>query len=306
MQLISKYRPSNFDHSIFFVDGSLVYQIRKSIEKESSLTYLLVGESGCGKTTFARCMAREYVKDDNNIYEFNASDLRGIDTVRDVGEIAKFTGRRCFIFDECHMLTPPAQESLLKLIEQPKSLFIFCTTEPEKLKDTFRRRCFVAEIEPLREVQLKVIAKRVYRGEGVKVSNKVLDFLSSFANGNPGKLLKAISRVINVSDYYEIVALLDNEISLEKPDLVELCRLLIKDSVSSGTIEKKVSELKSAGITPVEIKKAVLGYMSNVWLKGGGKNKEKAELAMDCFEAYNMYDLGFPGVVLAISKILKS
>ena len=122
---------------------------------------MLSGPLGCGKTTLARVIYNHLKcekfsacgkcagclsEDDSDLIEINAGDKRGIDEARSLIDQLKFkprvAARRVFLIDEIQEATPQALAALLKPTEEPPAhvLFIFCTTDPQKIKPTLRSR----------------------------------------------------------------------------------------------------------------------------------------------------------------------
>jgi DNA polymerase III subunit gamma/tau len=137
-------------------------------------TFLLVGASGSGKTTLARIMARSlnckekagvepcnccasclsHLKDNHlAISEINGADQNGVDDVRGIIERCQVntldSKYRIFIMDECHQMSKPAQNAMLKLLEDPRqdTIFILCTTEEDKLLETIRSRARILRFQ---------------------------------------------------------------------------------------------------------------------------------------------------------------
>jgi len=151
----------------------------------------LYGESGCGKTTLARIIARFLnceSKDEKpcgvcaqctnadmwSIIETNAADQRGIDDMRSlIDEVAVpplNSEIKTVILDECHQLSKDAQNVILKVLEEcPDHLcMIMCTTEPMKVLPTIRNRCYQIGFDSLAYSQSKefmeYITKRMLDG----------------------------------------------------------------------------------------------------------------------------------------------
>ena len=165
--LYRKYRPQTFTDVVgqHQVSDTLMRAIR---EDKVAHAYLFAGSRGTGKTSMAKIFARaincEHGPTDHpcnecsacksilsgqsmDVLEIDAASNRGIDEVRALRESVKFMpveGRKkVFIIDEAHMLTTEAWNALLKTIEEPPAhvMFIFATTEIEKLPVTIVSRC---------------------------------------------------------------------------------------------------------------------------------------------------------------------
>lgn len=136
--LALKYRPKTFEE---VCGQSVTVQVlEKVIEKRTFKNcYLFAGDSGCGKTTLARIFANKINRGIGDPIEIDAASNNGVDDVRAIVESAtqrSLVGEyKIFIIDECHSITTQGWQAFLKGIEEPSpfTIFMFCTTEPNKL-----------------------------------------------------------------------------------------------------------------------------------------------------------------------------
>jgi DNA polymerase-3 subunit gamma/tau len=143
--LAIKYRPKTFDD---VVEQGVVKKILQEQLKTKTHqnTYLFTGGAGTGKTTCARIFANEINNHEGNPIEIDAASNNGVENVRDIIDNAKFkaldAAYKVYIIDECHMLSTGAWNAMLKLIEEPpaQTVFIFCTTDPQKIPATIISR----------------------------------------------------------------------------------------------------------------------------------------------------------------------
>src|SRR5438132_5974085 len=164
--LARKYRPQSFSDVIG--QETVVRTLQNAIEqKRIHHAYLFSGVRGVGKTTVARILAkalncvqgpisepdnkcticREITEGiDLDVREIDAATYTGVDNVRELRDVTQFQPARdryrIFIIDEAHMLSAPAWNALLKLIEEPPPhvIFMFATTEMQKVPATILSR----------------------------------------------------------------------------------------------------------------------------------------------------------------------
>lgn len=201
LPLHRKYRPNNLDD--YIANTNTKKKVNQMLTTDKVQTIFLEGSTGSGKTTLGRILAKEYVCECGdsgracgvcttckemdeyirsgetrhllNVWEVDVADKNKVENVAQLIENIHTPnpyggGWKVYIFDECHGLSKMAQDKLLKTLEEPPAgvLIIFCTTEPEKLKDTLVTRCqMYLKIEKPRTKELVGLLERVCKLENV-------------------------------------------------------------------------------------------------------------------------------------------
>ena len=207
--LYRKYRPKTFDDVVGqeYITETLKNQVRTG---RLSHAYLFIGTRGTGKTTCARILAKavncEHPVDGNpcnecaacrgiedgsilDVVELDAASNNGVDDVRLLREEAVFSPttvrKRVYIIDEVHMLSKPAFNALLKILEEPPAhlMFILATTELNKVLPTILSRC---QRHSFRRLDSETIAGRlawVAEQEGITLEADAARLLGRLADG---------------------------------------------------------------------------------------------------------------------------
>jgi DNA polymerase-3 subunit gamma/tau len=158
--LAVKYRPNTFEE---VCGNQVTVKILKRVLElnKPKNAYLFAGPSGCGKTTCARIFARELNSGVGDPVEIDAASNNGVDQVRAIIESANqrsLTGTyKIYIIDECHMITSAGWNAFLKGIEETPeyTIFMFCTTEPNKLPATILNRVQRFNIAKINNQEIK-------------------------------------------------------------------------------------------------------------------------------------------------------
>lgn len=221
--LATKYRPIKTNDVIGQDDfKNLIRSIKETHKVPKAI--LFTGDTGCGKTTLARVLARNInrtkeISPAQDIFEYNIGTNGTAEDIRDLVNKLKYMPRTkghksIYILDEVHRLTKTSASALLKEIEEPPEhvVFILCTNEPDALLPTIRNRCQKVVLKPYSEEQIVQLLTRVCEQENVEIKE---DYLKLIAQGCGGQLREALVILQGVMDQIHANKELDAE-SLEK------------------------------------------------------------------------------------------
>ena len=258
MNLPIKYRPIEFAQVVGQRVAVAIAQA-SLLQTPLQTTFLLVGASGSGKTTLARIMARSlnckekvgvepcnecssclsHLNDNHlAINEINGADKNGVDDVRGIIERCQVntidSKYRIFIIDECHQMSKPAQNAMLKLLEDPPqdTIFILCTTEEDKLLETIRSRARILRFQTVPRDLVTGYLLNVAYHEGIALSEQEAQRIYEYNKGSIRQSLQTLGTVgdrVSVADLCPQIAresLQDLLLAFENRDYIQLDRVL--------------------------------------------------------------------------------
>lgn len=208
--LALKYRPQTFDD---ITEQSIVVDMLKNICKSDELenrNFLLIGPAGTGKTTSARIMANMLNNNVGEPIEVDAASHSGVDSIREIIQQAKAYPVGCkykvFIIDEVHSLSQTAFQALLKAFEDGvgRSIFILCTTNPEKIPATIISRVQVFQLSKISLdgiiSRLKyVLDSEIKEGRHITYTDDAVSFIAKLANGGMRDSLTLLDKALTYS-----------------------------------------------------------------------------------------------------------
>lgn len=257
--LYRKYRPSNFDE---IVGQTHIIQTLKNaiVQNRIAHAYLFCGPRGTGKTSIAKIFAKtlnctnsqdapcgicENCKMAANgshpdIIEIDAASNNGVDEVRNLIDKVKYApmqGKyKIYIIDEVHMMTSGAFNALLKTIEEPPAhvIFIFATTEPNKVLPTIISRCQRFDFNKVSVNDIKYRLSVVCKNEGIEIDQDGLTLIAQLADGGMRDALSILDQCvayctshIDVNDIRKIYGVITSE------DIGQLFSSVYKKDVDS-------------------------------------------------------------------------
>lgn len=186
--LAVKYRPKDWDDVCD--QGSVIRILKRQLDTSSVRNvYLFSGASGCGKTTLARIFANKINGGVGNPIEIDAASNNGVDNVKEIIKSAQERSvdskYKIFIVDECHMITTQGWNAFLKCIEEPPTftIFIFCTTDPQKIPNTILNRVQRFNITKIGTEKIKERLSFICDREGFTNYEESVDYISKICNG---------------------------------------------------------------------------------------------------------------------------
>lgn len=254
--LAVKYRPTTFEE---VVEQDVIKAILKNQIETKSIrnSYLFCGPAGTGKTTDARLFAKYINNNEGNITELDAASHSGVEDVRKLIEDSKFKPIGCkyriYIIDECHSLSSAAWQAFLKVLEEPTptSIFIFATTDPQKIPNTIlsrvqrydfkkishsgitKRLKYILEMENKEECSytynedaISYIAKLADGGmrDAITLMEKVLGFSNDVT-------MESVVKALGTVDYNTLFDLTDALCKMDKKTVINIIETIYREGM---------------------------------------------------------------------------
>ena len=292
MALYNDMRPTTFDE-VFGQDEAvkILKAVLEQDEAKRPRVFLLTGNYGCGKTTLASVFARAIgITKRMDFQVLDASRDRGIDSIRAFIEMwgthpmSREAQGRVYVLDECHSLTPPAFEALLKKCEDvpPKTYIFFCTTEENKVPKPLRSRCKVIPIHPMTPKAIYNNLKHVCEKTGYSAEDSSLQEIATNSDSSARVSLQILENMmLNGGDVKKAIDLQKGFSSKLEADTITLCRAIISRSSNWGMVVEFLKAYKGQD-EPVRI--AILNYLYACLLNSkGDSDRRRITNIMECF-----------------------
>lgn len=303
LALYRKYRPKVFADVVGQkqVSETLV----RAIESDKvAHAYLFAGPRGTGKTSMAKIFARSIncvegptatpcgqctackqilAGQSMDVLEIDAASNRGIDEIRTLRENVKFMpveGRKkIFIIDEAHMLTTEAWNALLKTIEEPPAhvMFIFATTEAEKLPVTILSRCQRYTFRRITADDIVGRLQYVANQEGFELDPKAARLIAIHADGGMRDALSILDQCAGMAGGLIDTELVENLIGLVSKEWVMDLLNRIHKGDGAGILSA-ISQALVEGRDPLQILDALIRHVRALLI--GKVAPEEEELAL--------------------------
>lgn len=202
--LAVQYRPSNWD-SIIGQDVTVKILQQQVIQHCFKHAYIFQGYSGDGKTTTARIFANSINNNVGAPIELDAASNNSVDHIRDITKSAYERSvdseYKIYIIDEAHALSNQAWQAFLKCIEEPPeyTIFIFCTTDHQKIPLTIKNRCQIFNFNKISSSQIYDRLKFICDSENFVNYDSGISYISKICNGGMRDAISLLEKCASFS-----------------------------------------------------------------------------------------------------------
>lgn len=353
VSLANKYRPQQFA-DVLGQKETISILSNILTQRRYPPGILFSGGWGSGKTTLARIFANsvlcqertgaepcgscslclEFRENPDKVFNFREIDAAsegGVQDVRDIVDESHFRAigkadRKVLLIDECHMLTPAAQNAFLKLLEEGSEnmLFLFCTTDPDKILRTLFSRTLPFKIEEIPKDLIVSRLEKVCELEGIESEPQALSLIVTVKKGHvrdcfmlldqlsygPGVTVEAIRKTLSLdleAEFYRLLYMVSSDIE-ELLRLVEqlLQRVSIQD-VHDGISSAALNTFKFTQGIDIGLPSADLSWCEKLAVKLkerslrvaqflSSKPPPRTQSALECnlLSLRHFLEIGFP------------
>lgn len=269
---VEKYRPETLDE---IVGNEEVVERLKDFATDSEMPNIMfAGPQGTGKTAMTNALGREIYGEDHgsNFLSLNASDERGIDTVRDriksfarTDTLGDYQFKIVFL-DEVDSTTKDAQSALRRVMEDysDKTRFVLSCNYPGKIIPPIQSRCAVFRVGRLNDQDIREIAIRIATEEGIEAEDEALDAVVKESNGDARKVINtiqscslngelkadAVESIAGSIDYQDVRGIIEEAIA---GNLDEAMETLDVEVLKAGVSEQKFLDTALRVVKSIEM-----------------------------------------------------
>ncbi len=306
--LYRKYRPTTFDEIVG--QKYSIAMLKNAVENNKiSHAYIFTGPRGTGKTSTAKIFARTIncenpkngvpcgtcsscINNSNNadIIEIDAASNNGVDSIREIINNVKiaptYSKYKIYIIDEVHELSDSAFNALLLTLEEPPShiVFIFATTDIEKVPITILSRCQRYDFKKLTNEELKEHLKNIATKENIEITDEALEEIAYLADGGCRDALSILNQLCTSNEHIDLDTVLNNYGSVSMAQIKNIVNAYIENQYDEiknifDNIEKMSIDYK------VFLKKLVdQFFQESIHFKMNGNNEMYLKIKDTIFE----------------------
>lgn len=300
MPLANKYRPKTFE------DVSEQMAIKVIIENQIKNNdvrnaYLFCGGAGTGKTTCARIVADLINEHKGQPIELDAASNNSVEDVRRIITDSKFKALdskyKIYIIDECHSLSNAAWQAMLKLLEEPPkfTVFIFCTTDPQKIPGTILSRVQRYNFQKISKEGIVKRLKYIIQSENnerpsfqIRFEDEAIDYIAKQAQGGMRDAITTLDKCLA----YSLELTVDNVVKVLSSgvtpyDLSRFTKMLMNKDVNAAL--GCLNEFYMSGIEMGLLLNMYFEFLLNLQKYLVLNSKDASNLPVDILNAYDQY-----------------
>lgn len=298
--LANKYRPKTFE------DVSEQMAIKVIIENQIKNNdvrnaYLFCGGAGTGKTTCARIVADLINEHKGQPIELDAASNNSVEDVRRIITDSKFKALdskyKIYIIDECHSLSNAAWQAMLKLLEEPPkfTVFIFCTTDPQKIPGTILSRVQRYNFQKISKEGIVKRLKYIIQSENnerpsfqIRFEDEAIDYIAKQAQGGMRDAITTLDKCLA----YSLELTVDNVVKVLSSgvtpyDLSRFTKMLMNKDVNAAL--GCLNEFYMSGIEMGLLLNMYFEFLLNLQKYLVLNSKDASNLPVDILNAYDQY-----------------
>lgn len=311
--LAQKYRPRKFED---MTEQSLVVSLVKTMCESATLpsrSFLFIGPAGTGKTSLSKIIARELNDNKGEPVELDAASHGSTEEIRQiVSQASQFPigmKYKIFIIDECHSLSNTAWQVLLLPIESQiaKTIWIFCTTNPEKIPATILSRVQTFKLAKISTKGIQnrlryVIEQENKENQGITYDEDALNYIARLSNGGMRDSLTNLDRCLAFS---KNITLSNVSQALDLPDYDTyflLLNALVKKN--NENITKIIDEVYNSGTNFVKWFEGFHSFLCNIIKYIYMKDISATMIPSQYAEKLSSYSEAHAAICLKLSNLL--
>ena len=263
--LAVKYRPKSW--SEVSEQDSVCKILNNQIDTNTIRNgYLFVGGAGTGKTTCARIFANQINKGQGAPIELDAASNNSVEDIRKLIEQAQTQSLdseyKTFIIDECHSLSNQAWQAMLKTLEEPpaKSVFIFCTTNPEKIPATILSRVQRFNFQRISQDGVVkrldyILEQEIKENDNIQYQMSAIELIAKIADGGMRDAITLMDKCLSYSEILSVETVI-NALGIADYDTM----LKLTEVVNAKDVKEIITILNNVYSSGIDLRQFIKNY----------------------------------------------
>ena len=263
--LAVKYRPKSW--SEVSEQDSVCKILNNQIDTNTIRNgYLFVGGAGTGKTTCARIFANQINKGQGAPIELDAASNNSVEDIRKLIEQAQTQSLdseyKTFIIDECHSLSNQAWQAMLKTLEEPpaKSVFIFCTTNPERIPNTILSRVQRFNFQRISQDGVVkrldyILEQEIKENDNIQYQMSAIELIAKIADGGMRDAITLMDKCLSYSEILSVESVI-NALGIADYDTM----LKLTEVVNAKDVKEIITILNNVYSSGIDLRQFIKNY----------------------------------------------